>query len=332
MPQPDVTSHPLLEVQDLVVSFRRRGLRPGRSHEVRAVDGLSLSVWPGETLAIVGESGSGKSTLARSIVRLVRPQSGRLMFGGQDLAGLRESAMRPLRRRIQMVFQDSLSSLNPRRTVGSAVAEAIVVHDLRPRPQVPGRVAELLEMVGLRPDLAARRPSELSGGQRQRINIARALACEPDLIIADEPTSALDVSIRAQMLNLLRGLQRDQHLTYLFISHDLTVVRQVSTRVAVMYLGRVVESGAREELYRSPRHPYTRALLAAAPVADPALQRARRNAHIPGEVPSPANPPSGCVFHPRCPMAVARCSVEAPKLRQLERAAPGHAAACHFAD
>jgi len=318
---------PLLEVRNLVVTFRQGGLFR-RGGDVQAVNDVSLQIARGETLGVVGESGSGKSTLARTIVQLEQPSSGSIRFAGEDVAAERQSSAAS-RRKIQMIFQDSLNSLNPRRSIESTVAEPLVVHNLVPAAKRRERVAELLEQVGLQPELMRRRPLQLSGGQRQRVNIARALACEPELIIADEPTSSLDVTIRAQILALMRELQRERHLSYLFISHDLHVVRSMSDRVAVMYLGHVIETASRRDLYREPKHPYTQALLAAAPTVDPELERRRRGRHIPGEIPSPANPPSGCVFHPRCPLRIGRCDSEVPLLRTLDT---GHQAACHVAE
>lgn len=320
------TAPPLLEVRDLVVTFRLGGLLRRRS-EVHAVNGVSLDIARGETLGVVGESGSGKSTLARTIVQLEQARSGSIRFAGNDVLAAKQSSPQ-VRRQIQMIFQDSLNSLNPRRNIGSTIAEPLIVHSLVPAAKMRDRVADLLEQVGLQPDLMRRRPLQLSGGQRQRVNIARAIACEPELIIADEPTSALDVTVRAQILALMRDLQRDRGLSYLFISHDLHVVRQMSNRVAVMYLGHLVETASRRDLYREPKHPYTRALLAAAPTVDPELERTRRGGRIPGEIPSPADPPSGCVFHPRCPLRIDRCVSEVPLLRTIE---PGHRAACHVA-
>lgn len=281
---------------------------------IRALDGVSLELVRGATLGIVGESGSGKSTLARAIVGLERLKSGSIKVAG--------AASGTRRRQVQMIFQDSLNSLNPQRSIGSALAEPIVIHRLRPRKQVGERVAELLETVGLSPDLAGRRPLQLSGGQRQRVNIARALATEPQIIIADEPTSALDVSLRGQILNLLRRLQRENDLSYIFISHDLGLVGQISDRVAVMYLGRIVEIADRATIYRQAKHPYTRALLGAAATPDP---RRGRVAPIPGEPPSPADPPSGCHFHPRCPMAQPSCTTG---VIHLEPAGQRHLVAC----
>ncbi|AEA28133.1 oligopeptide/dipeptide ABC transporter, ATPase subunit [Pseudonocardia dioxanivorans CB1190] len=303
---------PVLEVRDAVVTFRgRRAL--GKRAVVRALDGVSLTLPRGATLGIVGESGSGKSTLARSIVGLEKLRSGSITVAGSAEARGRA---------VQMIFQDSLNSLNPQRTIGSTLGEPLIVHKLRPRNEVRDRVAELLETVGLDPDLATRRPLQLSGGQRQRVNIARALATEPKVIIADEPTSALDVSLRGQILNLLRRLQREQDLSYIFISHDLGVVSQISDLVAVMYLGRIAETAPRAEIYARPRHPYTRALLGAAATPDP---RRGRVAPIPGEPPSPADPPSGCGFHPRCPEALPSC---AQNEVFLEPAGPGHLVSC----
>lgn len=307
-----VAADPVLQVQDAVVTFKgRRTL--GKRVEVRALDGVSVTLPRGATLGIVGESGSGKSTLARSIVGLEKLQSGSITIAG---------AAEARGRQVQMIFQDSLNSLNPQRSVGSALAEPLLIHKLRPRNQVGDRVAELLETVGLSADLANRRPLQLSGGQRQRVNIARALATEPKIIVADEPTSALDVSLRGQILNLLRQLQRDHDLSYLFISHDLGLVGQISDLVGVMYLGRIVEIADRAVIYYHARHPYTRALLGAASTPNP---RRDRVAPIPGEPPSPADPPPGCNFHPRCPLALPSCKVGDVI---LETAGPGHWVAC----
>jgi oligopeptide/dipeptide ABC transporter ATP-binding protein len=311
-PASRLAGEPVLQVRDAVVTFKgRRAL--GKRAVVRALDGVSLTLPRGATLGIVGESGSGKSTLARSIVGLEKLQSGSITVAGAGEARGRQ---------VQMIFQDSLNSLNPQRSVGATLAEPLLIHRLRPRHQVRERVAELLDTVGLSPDLAGRRPLQLSGGQRQRVNIARALATEPKIIIADEPTSALDVSLRGQILNLLRRLQREQDLSYVFISHDLGLVGQLSDLVGVMYLGRIVEIADRAEIYRRPQHPYTRALLGAAATPDP---RRGRVAPIPGEPPSPADPPPGCHFHPRCPLALPSCR-EGEVL--LEPAGPGHQVAC----
>jgi oligopeptide/dipeptide ABC transporter ATP-binding protein len=320
---------PLLELRDLRVQYRaprQRGLRAG---VVRAVDGVTLSVARGSTLGLVGESGSGKTTLAKSLVRLEPVSGGEIRFGGTDIAGLADRAFLPMRRRIQMVFQDSLNSLNPRYTVAGTLQEPFVVHSLAPRGELREKVAELMLRVGLSPELMDEPAIQLSGGQRQRVNIARALAPGPELIIADEPTSALDVSVQAQILNLLRDLQRDAGMSYLFISHDLGVIRRVASHVAVMYLGKVVETAPRADIYRLPLHPYTRALMQAAPYPDPRVERQRVQAPIPGEVPSAIDPPPGCRFHPRCPLAQAVCSAEEPGLRQV---ADGRWSACHFAE
>ena len=318
----------LLEVHDLVRHFPiRRGLFGRGGGQVRAVDGVSFDVRQGEVLGLVGESGCGKTTTGRCILRLIEPDSGTVRFAGRDITRLSRSELRPLRRQMQIVFQDPYSSLNPRLTVGSMLGEALAIHGLARGAKARSRVAGLLELVGLSPDHARRYPHEFSGGQRQRIGIARALAVEPRLIVADEPVSALDVSIQAQIMNLLQDLQRRMDLTYLFVAHDLSVVEHISDRVAVMYLGRIVELAEAEVLYREPRHPYTLSLLSAIPVPDPAYRRGR--VVLGGDVPNPAHPPAGCRFHPRCPIAHEHCSREEPALREVE---PGHVSACHFAD
>ena len=321
-------SEPLLEVRDLVKHFPiRRGLFGREAGQVRAVDGVSFDVRQGEVLGLVGESGCGKTTTGRCILRLIEPTSGTVRFDGQDITRLSRHDLRPLRRQMQVIFQDPYSSLNPRLTVGSMLGEALAIHGLARGAKVRARVAELLELVGLSPDHARRYPHEFSGGQRQRIGVARALAVEPRIIVADEPVSALDVSIQAQIVNLLQDLQRKMGLAYLFIAHDLSVVEHISDRVAVMYLGRIVELAEAEALYRTPRHPYALSLLSAITVPDP--ERRRSRIVLQGDVPSPARLPAGCGFHPRCPIARERCSREQPTLREV---APGHVSACHFAE
>jgi oligopeptide/dipeptide ABC transporter ATP-binding protein len=297
---------------------------------VRAVTEVDLEVRRGETLGLVGESGCGKSTLGRTILRLYEPSDGRVEFDGIDVTAMAQRELRPLRRRMQMIFQDPYASLNPRMTVGAAIAEPLVIHRLAATAaERAERVAELLARVGLRPDAARRYPHEFSGGQRQRIGIARALACKPEFVVCDEPISALDVSIQAQIVNLLEDLQDAERLTYLFISHDLKIVQHISDRVAVMYLGRIVELADARELYRTPSHPYTRALLSAVPRIDPQARRDR--ILLPGDVPSPIDPPAGCAFHPRCPVKVKpeACFREVPRLRVLQN---GARAACHVAE
>ena len=319
-------SAPLLQVRDLRKSFPVAGGGFGRRARLVAVDGVELEVAAGETVGLVGESGCGKSTLARLVLRLIEPDSGEIRFEDRDLRALGRSELRGMRRRMQIVFQDPFASLNPRMTVGEAIAEGLRVHGLARGAERENRVAQLLETVGLAPEHAGRYPHEFSGGQRQRIGIARALALEPRLIVADEPVSSLDVSIQAQILNLLLDLQQRFGLAYLFISHDLRVVRHLSRRVAVMYLGRIVEYGPADALYARPQHPYTEALLSAVPVPDPTKRH--RRIVLSGDVPSPIAPPPGCPFHPRCPKAIARCATERPDLREV---APRHVTACHLA-
>jgi oligopeptide transport system ATP-binding protein len=323
-------SDTILEVRNLVKHFHvATGFLGSVQGTVRAVDDVSFAIRRGETLGLVGESGCGKTTTGRSILQLEKPTSGHVIFEGRDLTTLEPAELRRVRRKIQVIFQDPYSSLNPRMTVGQIVAEPMAVHGLVPDAGArQTRVRDLLSRVGLLPQHARRYPHELSGGQRQRVGVARALAMEPSLIVCDEPVSALDVSIQAQIINLLEDLQAEFNLTYLFVAHDLAVVRHISDRVAVMYLGKIVEIADRQTLYEGPRHPYTRALLSAVPIPDPELEASRERTVLRGEVPSPLNPPSGCVFHPRCPIAVDRCRTDVPLLRDL---GVGHAAACHLA-
>ncbi|HXE58609.1 MAG TPA: oligopeptide/dipeptide ABC transporter ATP-binding protein [Gemmatimonadales bacterium] len=319
---------PLLDVRDLVKHYAAGGLFARRTPPVRAVDGVSFEIGRGETLGLVGESGSGKSTVGRTILRLQEPTAGQAIFEGTNLFELGRRELRAMRRRMQIIFQDPYSSLNPRMTVGAAIAEGIEIHRLVPRRAIPARVAALLEEVGLDPSHARRYPHEFSGGQRQRIGIARALAVEPSFIVCDEPVSALDVSVQAQVINLLSDLQRDRGLSYLFIAHDLAVVRQLAHRVAVMYLGRIVETGPTEAVLGAPRHPYTVALRSAVPEPDPVSRRTR--IVLPGDPPSPSNPPPGCPFHTRCfhPRKDERCRREVPPLRPVGASL----AACHYAE
>lgn len=325
---PKASSAPLLRVEKLTKFFPVSRSWFGHAKVVRAVDGVSFYLRRGETLGLVGESGCGKSTLGRAVLRLIEPTFGRIVFDGQDLTPLSQRQLRPLRRRMQIIFQDPFSSLNPRLTVRATVGEVLRIHRLvTSRSEEEARVEALLKRVGLRPDAMNRYPHEFSGGQRQRIGIARALAVEPDFIVCDEPLSALDVSIQAQIVNLLLDLQEEFRLSYLFISHDLKVVEYLSRRVAVMYLGKIVELAPSRALYEMRYHPYTRALLSAIPVPDP--ERPRLRLLLEGDVPSPIDPPSGCSFHPRCPrMEKGLCDVEEPSLRELE---PGshHRVACH---
>jgi oligopeptide/dipeptide ABC transporter ATP-binding protein len=321
-------SRPLLEVRGLQMHFPvTEGIVINRKvGEVKAVDGIDFAVRRGETLGLVGESGCGKTTTGRCILRLERPTSGEILYDGVDIAKMERKELTSLRRRIQVIFQDPYSSLNPRMKVGEIIGEPIMVHGIeRDATRRAVRVRELLSVCGLDPKFADRYPHEMSGGQRQRVGIARALAMEPEFIVCDEAVSALDVSIQAQIVNLLEDLRERFGLTYLFIAHDLSVVRHLCQRVAVMYLGRIVELATCDELFDNPLHPYTRALLAAVPVPDPSVEAERAFQPVKGEVPSPINPPSGCVFHPRCSIAVERCKMKRPELRELR---PGHWVAC----
>jgi oligopeptide transport system ATP-binding protein len=320
----------LLEVHDLKVHFPvRRGVLQRQVATVRAVDGVSFDVAKASTLGLVGESGCGKSTTARAILRLVPATAGRVVLGGVDVGTLSGSALREKRRHMQMVFQDPYASLNPRMTVHDTLAEPLAAHRVvEGKSATEARVRELMAQVGLPAAYMRRYPHEFSGGQRQRIGIARAIALSPELVVLDEPVSALDVSIQAQILNLLSDLQERLGLTYVFVAHDLAVVRHVCVEIAVMYLGRIVERAPTRALFESPRHPYTEALLSAVPIPDPVVERGRKRLVLAGEVPSPLAPPPGCHFHPRCPIAEARCKTESPALREV---VPGRFAACHLA-
>ncbi len=328
-PAQGLAPEPLLRVNDLVKHFPiKSGLFGRTSASVRAVNGVSFELAKGETLGLVGESGCGKSTTGRCLLRLIEPTSGEIWFEGRNVVDLGREAMRALCRDMQIIFQDPYASLDPRMTVGAIVGEALIIHNLtKTKSEYRDRIVDLLETVGLHPDHLRRYPHEFSGGQRQRIGIARALAVSPKLIVCDEPVSALDVSIQAQVINLLEDLQQKFDLTYLFIAHDLSVVEHISDRVAVMYLGRIVEIAPARDLYTTPRHPYTEALLSAVPIPEPGLKRTR--IRLEGDVPNPINPPSGCYFHPRCPKVMDRCKTEVPAFRQISG---GHWAACHLND
>lgn len=318
---------PLLEVRNLVKYFPiRSGLLSRPSVHVKAVDNVSFTIERGETLGLVGESGCGKTTTGRAVLRLIEPDSGQIRFDGIDVLQLNATELRNLRRDMQIVFQDPYASLNPRMTIGTIIGEPFTIHNIATGAEREERVAELLKIVGLQPSVMKRYPHEFSGGQRQRIGIARALALKPKLIVADEPVSALDVSIQSQVINLLSDLQAQFGLTYLFISHSIPVIEHISTRIGVMYVGKLVEVGTSRQICTNPRHPYTQALLSAVPIPDPAAKKNR--IMLKGDVPTPINPPSGCRFHPRCPIAVDRCKTEEPPLRPME---DGRQTACHLA-
>jgi len=325
-----ITEHTrLLEVRSLRKYFAvsEGGIFRSKVANVKAVDDIDFYINRGETLGLVGESGCGKTTVGRTILQLQRATSGEVLFEGRDLCKLGDHDLRPMRRKMQMIFQDPFSSLNPRMTVGNIIGEPLEIHNLYMKKGRQERVRELLQVVGLAPSLANRYPHELSGGQRQRIGIARALAVEPDLIVCDEPVSALDVSVQAQIINLLMDLQVKFSLTYLFIAHDLAVVRHISNRVAVMYLGKIVEVASRGDLYENPLHPYTKALLSAVSVPDPVVESSRNRIVLSGDVPSPMNPPPGCSCHTRCPVAIEKCKEALPSLRDM---GDGHLARCHL--
>jgi oligopeptide transport system ATP-binding protein len=328
------SSNALVQVRNLKVYFPiRRGLFHRKVGDVRAVDNVSFDVYKGETLGVVGESGCGKSTTGLAVLRLLNQSAGQIVFDGKDVSKLGESDLRPVRRHMMMIFQDPYSSLNPRMTVGSIINEPLNVHNIGDPKERPERVQELLRLVGLNPAFINRYPHEFSGGQRQRIGIARALATNPDFIVADEPISALDVSIQAQVVNLMSDLKSQLGLTYLFIAHDLSMVRYISNRIAVMYLGKIVELSDRNSIFENPLHPYTRALLSAVPVPNPKKERQRKRIILEGDVPSPANPPAGCRFHPRCAFATDICRQAEPELRTLSlEGCASHQVACHLAE
>lgn len=325
------TQEPLVQVRNLKKYFPiQHGLIIQRHvGDVKAVDDVSFDVYRGETLGLVGETGCGKTTVGRTILRLYEPTGGKVLFDGIDLVSLNEGELRRMRQRMQMIFQDPYASLNPRMTVGSIVSAPLDVHKTVHSKSKSKRVDDLLDMVGLNPEFVNRYPHEFSGGQRQRVGIARALAVSPDLIICDEPISSLDVSIQAQVVNLLEELQRELGLTYIFIAHDLSMVRHISNRIAVMYLGKIMELADRNDIYLDPIHPYTQALMSAVPLPDPDIQKKRKRIILEGDIPSPSNPPVGCNFNTRCPVAKERCFKEDPTFREIK---PGHWAACHFAE
>lgn len=323
-------SEKILSVNNLKVHFPIKTGLPmfSKTNLVKAVDGVSFDLLQGETLGLVGESGCGKSTLGRAILRLIKPTSGEVLFEGGDMAHLSESNLQTQRQHMQMIFQDPFSSLNPRMTIEDIVAEPLRTFNVCKGDELRQRVQDLLRKVGMDPRYIRRYPHEFSGGQCQRIGIARALALNPKIIVADEPISALDVSIQAQILNLMEELQKELGLTYIFIAHDLAAVHHISDRIAVMYLGKIVELSDSETIIRAPKHPYTKALIQAVPIPNPRLEKQRQHVALKGDVPSPMNPPTGCTFHPRCPVAIGRCSTDVPELRDLN---PSHKAACHLA-
>ena len=324
----ETSENPLVRVEGLKLHFPiTRGILRRQVGAVKAVDGVSFEIYRGETLGMVGESGCGKSTTGRAILKLNRPTGGKVYLDGIDLGDLKGKKLREIRRRMQMIFQDPYASLNPRMTIGRIIGEPLQIFNLVPRKERKGRVQELMELVGLNPQFADRYPHEFSGGQRQRVGIARALALQPDFIVCDEPISALDVSIQAQVVNLLEELQERFGLTYLFIAHDLAMVRHISDRVAVMYLGKIVELTDQATLYANPLHPYTQALLSAVPIPDPKIESQRQRTILKGSLPSPSDPPKGCNFCTRCPVAVEHCHEVEPDLREIS---PGHQVACHL--
>ena len=329
-PKAQTAGDNLLEVRDLYKYFPiSAGLLSRHVGDVKAVDGIDFAIKRGETLGLVGESGSGKTTAGRVVLRLLPATKGEVFFEGRDILKLGRGDVRRLRKEMQVIFQDPYASLNPRMTVGDIIGEPLAIHGIAKGKQAETRTQELLRLVGLQPYHANRYPHEFSGGQRQRIGIARALAVDPKFIVADEPVSALDVSIQAQVVNLLQDLQAQFGLTFLFIAHDLSVVRHISTRVAVMYVGKIVELANRDQLYNNPLHPYTQALLSAIPIPDPKIEGRRKRIILSGDIPSPVNPPSGCRFHTRCPIAFERCKLDIPVFKEYE---PGHFAACHWVE
>lgn len=321
---------PLIEVRNLTKYFEiNRGFLGGNKEYVQAVDGVNFTIGKGETLGLVGESGCGKSTTGRTLIRLYRPTKGEIIYDGVDIGGLSQNELKPYRRKMQMIFQDPYASLNSRMTVGDIIGESMEIHHLARGQERQNKIFELLDRVGLNKDHASRYPHEFSGGQRQRIGIARALAVDPEFIICDEPISALDVSIQAQVVNMLEDLQRELGLTYLFIAHDLSMVKHISDRIGVMYLGKLVEIANRNELYDDPLHPYTQALLSAIPIPDPEISKQSRRIILEGDVPSPINPPSGCRFRTRCAYAFDKCAEQEPEITEVK---PGHFVACHLVD